>query len=80
MVEHRVVVGWTRQTPTVELVMKLCGVVADYIAVKQIVDHAGPEEGPSLGIYWIIQDDLDEIRAIEAELRHRGERVVEFKP
>lgn len=72
MVGGRVVVAWTRKTPTTDLFEQFYRTWADYDHVRSILEHATVEAGPSLGLEWILEDDADDLRAIAAELRRRG--------
>jgi len=68
----KVEVFWTRKTPTPVLFERMYVVMADADTVRRMIEHAGPEAGPQLGLDWVWSDDRDEVLVIAAELRHRG--------
>lgn len=67
--------AWTRKTPTADLFEQFYREWAEYEHLRWIVDHASPEAGPHMIIDWHLADEADELRAIAAELRHRGYAV-----
>lgn len=68
----RVTVYWSSKTPTAELWNIYYQTWADYSRTRYMLEHAGPEAGPQLGLDWIIADDLFDLKGIAHELRKRG--------